>query len=121
MTFPEATLQYLTGHTATGDSAGTLMFMPRQQVMDFRYSSPAVDVWAVAASYYYMLTGEYPKDFVNKDQVLAALDNAAIPIQKRDPKIPQRIAQIIDQALIDNPVIGIQSASDLKLRIERAL
>ncbi|MSR64891.1 MAG: FHA domain-containing protein [Verrucomicrobiae bacterium] len=39
----------LSGRTRTGTVAGTPVFMPRQQVIDFKYAKPEVDVWAMAA------------------------------------------------------------------------
>ena len=53
----------LSNHTRTGTSAGTPEFQPRQQIKDFRFSKPEVDVWAAAASYYSMLTGCIPKEY----------------------------------------------------------
>ena len=52
----------LSGQSATGSVAGTPVFMPRQQVIDFKYARPEVDVWAAAASLYAMLTGAVPRD-----------------------------------------------------------
>lgn len=37
----------LSGQTRTGTAAGTPAFMPRQQVVNFKYSKPPVDVWAM--------------------------------------------------------------------------
>ena len=112
----------LSGHTRTGYLAGTPVFMPRQQIIDFKYSKPAVDVWAVAASYYYMLTGLFPKDFIpGRDVIASALQSAAVSIKKRNAAIPDRLAEVIDAALVEKPDIGIQSALDLKKMIEGAL
>ena len=47
----------LSGQTRTGVAAGTPHFMPRQQVINFKYAKPEVDVWAMAASLYYLLAG----------------------------------------------------------------
>ncbi len=52
-----------TGLTRTGTVAGKPLFMSRQQVIDFKYSKPEVDVWSAVASFYNMLTGKYPRDF----------------------------------------------------------
>ena len=51
----------LSGQTATGSAAGTPYFMPRQQVVNFKYAKPEVDVWAMAATLYFMLTGSVPR------------------------------------------------------------
>ena len=57
----------LSGQTMTGTLGGTPVFMPRQQVLDFKYAQPEVDIWASAATLYYMLTGFYPRDFGEMD------------------------------------------------------
>jgi serine/threonine-protein kinase len=111
----------LSGHTYTGAKAGTPVFMPRQQVIDFKYAKPAVDVWAAAATYYNMLTGCFPKDFSGKDMMLDALTKDAVPILKRGVGIPPRLAAVIDQALTEKPNIGFQTAKELKQAIEKAL
>jgi serine/threonine-protein kinase len=111
----------LSGNTRDGVFGGTIVFMPRQQIINFRYSKPDVDVWAAAASYYNMLTGYYPKDFSRGDAVSIVLNTSAVPIRLRNSQIPQRLAEVIDAALIDNPKIGIQTALELKSRIETAL
>jgi len=107
----------LSGHTFTGAVAGTPVFMPRQQVMDYRYSSPAVDVWAAAATLYYMLTGYFPKDFSEGDALHCAISTSAVPILKRNSRVPKRLAAVIDQALVEQPTIGIQSAVELKKQV----
>ena len=53
----------LSGHTYTGEVAGTPQFMPRQQVLRFKDLRPEADVWAIAAALYNMLTGRFPRDF----------------------------------------------------------
>lgn len=111
----------LSGHTRTGDVAGSVDFVPRQQIIDYRCSKPEVDVWAAAACYYHMLTGTYPKDLSGKDVWNAAMEKKATSINKRNVNIPKKLAEVIDAALIDDPDIGIQSALELKTRIEEAL
>ncbi len=112
----------LSGHTRTGAKAGTCQFMPKQQVLDFKHSQPDVDCWAAAATLYYMLTGDTPKDFkFNVDPLYTALTAPVVPIRKRNPRIPSRLADVIDYALREEPEIGIRSAAELKRRIVGAL
>lgn len=110
----------LSGQTRCGVAAGTPVFMPRQQVMDFRYSKPDVDVWAAAACLYFMLTGAFPRDFKQyRDQWQAVLGTDAVPIRKRDSSVPRRLAKVIDQALQDKPQIGFQTAADFLEALEK--
>lgn len=111
----------LTDQTRTGELAGTPVFMPRQQIINYRYAKPDVDVWAAAASYYFMLTGVFPKDLSGKDVFAAALSETAVPIRKRNAQIPRKLADVIDEALVDKPLIRIKSAAELKRMIEGAL
>jgi pSer/pThr/pTyr-binding forkhead associated (FHA) protein len=105
----------LSGQTCTGSTAGTPVFMPRQQVLNFKYSRPDVDVWAIAASFYNMVTGDVPREFVRGvDPWVNVLKSKPIPIQKRLPSIPKRLAEVIDTALIDQPAIGISSCAALR-------
>jgi len=53
----------LSGQTNTGVAAGQTYFMPRQQVINYKYAGPEVDVWAMAATLYHMLTGNFPATF----------------------------------------------------------
>ncbi len=99
----------------TGAVAGTPVFMPRQQAQDCKYAKPEVDVWAAAASYYFMLTGTFPKNFrpgVNVFQVL--IMEAAVPIRDRNPSVPEGIARVIDRALVERPKLTYSSAADLR-------
>ncbi|HEX3315587.1 MAG TPA: protein kinase [Gemmataceae bacterium] len=112
----------LSGRTRTGEMAGTPLFMPRQQVINFKYSQPEVDVWAIAASLYYMLTGSPPRDFARgRDPWFTVLQSDAIPIRKRQPSIPKTLADVIDLALIDNPSIRFKSAAAFRRALEAVL
>ena len=105
----------LSGQTMTGSVAGTPVYMPRQQVINFKYAKPDVDVWALAATYYVMLTGEYPREFnTGMDPWRVVLETSAIPILQRNSSIPRRLAEVIDQALVDKPSITFQTAIEFK-------
>ncbi len=103
----------LSGQTLTGSKAGTPAFMPRQQVLNFKYAQPEVDVWAAAASLYNMLTGYIPRN-LDGDPLLAVLKNDAVPIRQRNTEIPKPLAEAIDLALRDNPQIYFKSAIEFK-------
>jgi serine/threonine-protein kinase len=104
------------------EAKGTPVFMPRQQITQCKYAMPNVDVWAAAASYYNMLTGQFPKPVRSPRTAWQdVLRNSAIPIREREPSLDKGLAELIDRALIDNPDIIFQSAAELKKAIEEAL
>jgi eukaryotic-like serine/threonine-protein kinase len=112
----------LSGHTYTGDVGGTPHFMPRQQVLNFRDAGPEVDVWAMAASLYNMLTGEVPRHFSRtQDPWHVVLHTDPIPIRQRELSVPKKLAEVIDHALRDNPEIGFRTAKELRKALEQAL
>lgn len=112
----------LSGQTCTGAMAGTPVFMPRPQIINFKYAKPDVDVWAMAATLYFMLTGQFTRDFPRgKEPFNIILSTAAVPIRKRDSSIPSKLAEVIDTALIDQPSITFKSAADFKRAIEKVV
>jgi serine/threonine protein kinase len=107
------------GLTNTGDIRGTWGFMPRQLVLDYKYAQPDVDVWSMAASLYYMLTGITPRDFSSgRNPEGIVLRSNPVPICRRDPSIPEGLAKVIDQALIDKPEIYFKSATEFRQALE---
>ncbi|HCF28113.1 MAG TPA: serine/threonine protein kinase [Cyanobacteria bacterium UBA11049] len=104
----------LSGQTLSGTKAGTPVFMPRQQVLNFKYAQPDVDIWATAACLYYMLTGTFPRNFTSGDPFLVVLQTDAVPIRQRDAAIPKPLAEVIDLALVEKPEIYFKSATEFK-------
>jgi eukaryotic-like serine/threonine-protein kinase len=76
--------------------------MPRQQVLDFKYVSEAVDVWAAAASLYFALSGHCPRDFpAGRDPWRVVWDTDAVPLGHRGTAVPAALAGVVDDALVD--------------------
>jgi serine/threonine protein kinase len=112
----------LSGHTFTGEVAGTPQFMPRQQVRKYKDLKPEADVWAIAATLYNVLTRHFPRDFSkDSDPWQIILETSAVPIRQRNPAIPSRLAEVIDQALVDDPEIGFKSAAEFKQALMQVL
>ena len=102
------------GLTLTGQAGGTPEFMPREQLLDFRDLGPPSDVWAVAATFYRLLTGALPRDLnPGQDPVLAVLSNPVVPIEQRDSRIPASLAALINRALAPDPAARYPSALEM--------
>jgi serine/threonine protein kinase len=90
----------LSGMSMTGNYAGTPVFMPREQIVNFKYVKPASDVWSFAASLYHLLTGKFPYQFdQNRDPMDVILNEEIIQLSKRDLSISSEIASVLDLAL----------------------
>src|SRR5262249_51630617 len=83
----------LSGLTATGTIGGTPHFMAREQLTSFREVRPTSDVWSMAATIYYLLTGEYARDFGSeRDPLAVILRGSRISVRQRDPSVPAKLA-----------------------------
>jgi hypothetical protein len=112
----------LSGMTATGAVAGTFYFMPREQLTSFRLVRPVSDVWSMAATLYYLLTGEYARDFSSpRDPLAVILRGGVIPLRERDPALPADFASVIDRALQDDPSCRYTTAGELLAALRAAL
>jgi hypothetical protein len=90
----------LSGISVTGKSAGTPVFMPPEQVINFKYVKPVSDVFSMGATFYTMLTGAYPFAFSPKrDPFDVILNDDVVPIRTRRRDIPKALATAIDRAV----------------------
>lgn len=102
------------GMTATRQIGGTLAFMPREQILHFRDLRPISDLWSLAATFYYLLTNRYVRDFPERaDPIRIILDSPVVPIRSRDPAIPAPLAAVLDRALDDDPLKRPATAAEL--------
>ena len=98
----------------TGNVVGTPYFRSRQQVVDYKYAQPDVDVWVAAGCLYVMITGYSSRNLQGQDPFLAVLQTDAVPVRDRTYAISKPLPTVIDRALIDNPEIYYKSAAKFK-------
>lgn len=108
--------------TTTGDIGGSLAFMCRQQLINYKYARPEVDVWSAAAVMYYLLTLKLPRSS-GKDNFapIHMLDMDPIPIRKVRPDIPEPLAKLLDTALDDSEFLYFRSAADFRNALKKVL
>jgi serine/threonine protein kinase len=88
--------------------------MPREQLTSYRQVRPVSDVWSMAATVYFLLTGQYPRDFdAGKDPLAVILRGGVVPIARRDPALPADLAAVLDRALEDDPARRFADAREL--------
>ncbi|NUT47315.1 MAG: serine/threonine protein kinase [Saccharothrix sp.] len=109
----------LSGLTHTGSAGGTPAFMPRRQVLDYKYATPDVDVWAAAACLYYALTGHPPRDFPpGRDPWLVVWRSEPVPVAARGVPVPARLAALLDEALAEGSEPRFPTAAGLRVALE---
>ncbi|MGW3348767.1 serine/threonine-protein kinase [Nonomuraea rubra] len=110
------------GMTRTGATLGTPAYMPREQVLDFKYARPGVDVWAMAATLYYALTGSAPRDFTpGRDPWLTVTTTLPLPVASRREDVPPALARVVDRAVDDGDGLRYASAAELRADLAGAL
>jgi serine/threonine-protein kinase len=95
--------------------------MCRQQVAYYKDAGPEVDVWSLAATLYYLLTGCTPRDFGEGERCLAVLEVDSTSIGKRRSDLPPRLADVIDAALKEEPAMTFKTAGAFKRALEETV
>jgi eukaryotic-like serine/threonine-protein kinase len=112
----------LSGMTISGAVAGTVFFMPREQMTNYKYCKPVSDVWSMGATFYYMLTGNTPRDYPpGQSPQEVTLHGEIVPIRRRDSTIPRNIAEVIDQAVAKRAEDRYQSAAEFREALIKVL
>jgi serine/threonine-protein kinase len=93
----------MSGVTMVGDVAGTIAYMPPEQVRDFKEVRPPSDIYAVGMTAYSLLTGAHALDISPKagvaETVKAIFEKPIIPISSRVPDVPSRVSTVFEMAL----------------------
>ena len=108
----------MSGVTMAGEMAGTLAYMPPEQLRNFRDVKPQSDIYAVGMTAYSLLTGKLAIDLSRNgsvnDTIRAIFEQPPIPLKQRAPHIPQQVCEIIDRALAKDPAQRWQSAGAMR-------
>ena len=109
------TLAGMSGVTEVGVGGGSLMFVPREQLLNFQSAQPVSDLFSIGATFYTMLTGCSVYDFKSVSEPLnAVLEGRIIPMAKRDPSLPEKLCRVIVRAFSVESKDRHQSAAELK-------
>jgi len=94
----------LSGLTFSGEMRGTVPFMPPEQMLDFKTVTPLADLYATAATIYYLLTCEYIYDDSDGgDLIRMLLEESPIPIRRRRKDVPRPLADVLARCLARAP------------------
>ncbi|HMF35379.1 MAG TPA: serine/threonine-protein kinase, partial [Isosphaeraceae bacterium] len=106
----------LSGLTFSGEMRGTVPFMPPEQMLDFKTVTPLADLYATAATLYYLLTCAYIYDepVGGGDLIRLLLEEQPVPVRTRRPDVPQPLATVIEQCLARDPKKRITDASSMR-------
>ncbi|APW61075.1 FHA domain-containing serine/threonine-protein kinase [Paludisphaera borealis] len=106
----------LSGLTFSGEMRGTVPFMPPEQMRDFKTVTPLADLYATAATLYYLLTCQYIYDEPagGGDLIRMLLEEEPVPVRSRRPDIPVGLATVISKCLTREPSERYPDASSMR-------
>jgi serine/threonine-protein kinase len=108
----------LSGLTFSGEMRGTIPFMPPEQVLDFKKVLPAGDLYASAATLYYLLTCQFIYDQAEgTDPIRLLLEEPPVPIEARRPDVPRALSQVLQRCLARDPGERYPDARSLRQAI----
>ncbi len=114
----------MSGVTVAGEMAGTLAYMPPEQLRNFRDVRPQSDIYALDMTAYSLLTGQIALDLGQKagvaDTIKAIFDQPTIPLEQRAPQFPISVCEIINRALDKDPNRRWQSAGAMRTALLHA-
>lgn len=97
-------------------------FAPPEQLRHPSRAGPASDIWAMAATLYFMLTLELPREiYADQSERQAALTNPVVPVRERRPDLPEALAACINRALATAPEARPQDATAFRDELAAAL
>jgi len=108
----------MSGVTMAGEMAGTLAYMPPEQLRNFRDVKPQSDIYAVGMTAYSLLTGSLALNLSRNssvnDTIRAIFEQPATPLGQRAPNVPRAVCEIIDRALAKDPAQRWQTAGAMR-------
>jgi hypothetical protein len=114
----------MSGVTMVGDVAGTIAYMPPEQVRDFKEVRPPADIYGIGMTAYSLLTGAHALDIPPNagisETVKAIFEKPIIPISKRMPDVPLKVSAVIETALAKQVELRWRTAGEMREALLRA-
>lgn len=115
----------MSGVTMVGDVAGTIAYMPPEQVRDFKEVRPPSDIYAIGMTAYSLLTGAHALDIAPNagisETVKAIFEKPIIPISNRVSEVPLRVAAVFETALAKQVELRWSTAGEMRDALIRAV
>ncbi len=115
----------MSGVTMVGDVAGTIAYMPPEQVRDFKEVRPPSDIYAIGMTAYSLITGAHALDISPRagisETVKAIFEKPIIPINRRMPEVPLRVAAVIETAIAKEVELRWRTAGEMREALLRAV
>lgn len=115
----------MSGVTMVGDVAGTIAYMPPEQIRDFKDVQPPSDIYAMGMTAYTLMTGSHALDISPKagiaETVKAIFEKPIVPINIRTMDIPPNVAAVIEKAMMKEPEQRWRTAGEMREALLRSI
>jgi eukaryotic-like serine/threonine-protein kinase len=90
--------------------------MPPEQMLDFKTVTPAGDLYATAATLYYLLSCQFIYDQVSEggDLIRTLLEEPPVPVRKRRADVPEGLAAVLEKCLARDPKDRYPTAVEMR-------
>jgi len=107
------------GMTKNGSVGGSWPYMPKEQLLNFRFVSPVSDVWAMGSMLYECLTLRHPRPLEKGiDPIQSILESRITPIETVDPEIPNPLKGLISKSLQIDTKLRYQDATEMQAALQ---
>jgi len=111
--------------TRPNDASGTIGYVAPEQVVNMRGVDARADIYSIGATLYTLLCGSLPLDLPGDDnqteQLRCVLHEDRVPIGRRAPDLPVRLAAAVDQACQRDVALRYRSAEEFQQALNEAL
>ena len=119
-------------YTREGVTAGSYVFIPPEQITNYKFVKPPVDVYATGASLYFTLTTRYSVDFPKESEsssftdpttrqrhpLQIILEDPPVPVLERRADLPSSLAEVVDTAVAKDLKRRYKSADEFRRALE---
>ena len=96
--------------------------MPPEQMLDFKTVTPLADLYATAATLYYLLSCQYMYDEPSGgggDLIRMLLEETPVPIRSRREEVSPALADVIGKCLARDPKDRFPDATSMRKALKR--
>ncbi len=115
----------MSGVTMVGDVAGTIAYMPPEQIRDFKEVQPPSDIYAMGMTAYTLMTGRHALDISPKagiaETVKAIFEKPIVPLMIHNQEIPAQVANVIEKAMAKEPEQRWATCGEMREALLRAV
>jgi serine/threonine-protein kinase len=118
-------------YTREGIAAGSYVFIPPEQITNYKFVKPPVDIYAVGASLYFMLSAKHSVDFPTPSEdtsgsagpgyrhpIQIVLEDPPVPLGERRPDLPESLTQAVDKAVVKDVKHRYKTSTEFRKALE---